>query len=835
MTKAFRQRGVVGLCVVVVAVAYVVALVSTGSSLLGVLAWVLSVLVGLLLPGFALVRAVRPGPAALVVDLSWGAAAGLVVVLVGWLVDRLLPWSPGSLVWGLAVTAALLAVPVTRRRVLARPAPGWGVLATVGLAGCHLVALAWMLSTALRGLPPRPGPSGYSYIHDVVYQLAMTGELEHAVVPTYPMVAGEPLSYHWFIYALQAHLIDAPGVDRIDTVFRLMPVLLVPVLVSLAAVVARQLAARVAAGVLAAGLIAVVGNSLPTRWVVPNGVPTRWNADGGSLETLTLYWQDSPPQALGWVAGVACLGLAVAFIRRAPEDRTAPAWLLVPMMVLAVGAKSSQLPVFGAGLALALVVALVIRDRAQARRAGFVLLGAMVIFGVALKTIYSAGQYGLIVRPFGRLTVVASELTVGLVEPGRGASRAAIQTSTTAMVVAGVLYLLPIVPRLVGLGLLAKARGAEPALWIPLGTLLAGLAGTLLLRHPSDAEVFFLVSAYPVALVGSAAGLVLGLEPGWRRLMTWSRPGAAGLLAAGVAVGFIAAAVVAYRQPLPSPRPGWVRTLKGARGGALPASISGSTQLWTWLRPHVQLWAAIATAALLLGAVTAVLRRVRRSTGRRMPWSVVSVALVAAVLGTGCFGTWLHVHRGDGVSDRQAALSYSAAAVSEGDLVTTTDLIRAGDLVRRSGRPTDVVATNRSCLVGFERPLAPRGCLAEDFTVSAFTGRRVDVSGWGYAGAALKDAWTARTPFTHSPFWDPARLRQEERAFTAPSAAGLAQLWRERHVRWLVADLKAGPVDLGALDRLADRRFTGPEIVVWQLRPPTTAGMRAARNVGMNN
>jgi hypothetical protein len=808
--------------VVVVVVAYVVALVSTGSPLGGVLAWLLSVFLGLLLPGFAVVRAVRRSPAALIEDLSWGAAAGMVIALLGWFVDRVLPWSPGSLGWGLAVTALLLALPSTRPRVLARPAPGWGWRAAVGLALCHLVALAWMLSTALRGLPPRPGPAGYYYIHDVVFELAMTGELQHSVVPTYPMVSGQPLSYHWFIYAIQAHLIASPGVDRIDAVFRLMPCLLVPVLISLAAVVARQIAGRVAAGVLAAALLGVVGNSLPTRWVVPTGIPTRWNADGGSLESLTVYWQDSPPQALGWVAGVACLGLAIAFIRRAPEDRIAPTWLLVPFLVLAAGAKSSELPVLAAGVALAVLVALVLRNWVQARRAGVVLLGSVVVFGIALVTIYAAGSYGLILWPWGRLVVVVSQLTVGVIGHHAPAGGPTITAPTTAMIAAGIVYLLPNLPRVIGLGLLAKARAAEPALWIPLGTLLGGLGATLLFRHPSDAEVFFLVSAYPVALVGSAAGFVLGLEPAWRRMSAWSRPGAVTVLAGGAVVGFGVTAVVAYRHPLASPRPVWVA--EAARSKAAGAkgrpTVSGREQLWTWLQPHAQLWAGVAVAVVLLAALTVVVRLIGRQAARRMPWSVVSLGLVAAVLGTGCFGTWLHVHRGDGVGERQAALAASAAAHRAGDLVTTPALIRAGDLVRRSSGPNDVVATNRYCLAALKTPAAAAGCFAEDFTVSAFTGRRVDVSGWAYATAALKNAWTSGISFNRSPFWDQARLNEENLAFTAPTADRLAELWRDRRVRWLVADLTAGPVDVSGLDQLADRRFSGSEIIVWQLRPP---------------
>jgi hypothetical protein len=132
------------------------------------------------------------------------------------------------------------------------------------------------------------------------------------------------------------------------------------------------------------------------------------------------------------------------------------------------------------------------------------------------------------------------------------------------------------------------------------------------------------------------------------------------------------------------------------------------------------------------------------------------------------------------------------------------------------------VATNRYCLAAPRSLYDGSGCTAEDFTVSAFTGRRVDVSGWAYAAEALKGAWTSGINFARTPFWDKARLNQEKLAFTAPSAGRLAELWRDRRVRWLVADLQAGPVDESGLDRLADRRFSGPEVIVWQLRPPAS-------------
>ncbi|WP_270887472.1 hypothetical protein [Pedococcus sp. 5OH_020] len=815
------------LAALVVAGSYVAALVGTGSAPIGVAAWLTSICLGLVMPGFVVVRALRPVAGALVEDLSWGAAAGLVLALVGWSVDRVAPWPPGSLVFGLAVTVALLAVPFTRARVLARPAAGWGVRATIGLAACHLVALAWMLSTALRGLPPRPGPSGFSYIHDMTFQLALTGELQHHLLPDYPMVAGEPLSYHWFVYAIQAHLIACPGVDRIDVVLRLMPSLLVPMLVSLGAVVARQLADRTAAGVLGAALLAVVGNSLATRWVVPNGIPTRWNADGGSLEALTVYWQDSPPQALGWVAGVACLGLAVAFVRRGVPDRVAPTRLLVPFLVLAAGAKSSQLPVLATGLGLALLVAVLVRRWRQAGRTMLLLVGTAAVLGIAAVTIYAGGSYGLILRPWARLVAVVQQETVDVAVrnfPGNGAG--AVGAPPLVMTAFGVVYLLPTLPRLAGLLLLTRAPRSEPALWIPLGSLVGGLGATLMLRHPSASEVFFLVSAYPVAVVGSAAGFVLGLEGAWGRLSAWSRPGALVVAAGGVAAGLLVACVVAYRQPAVSPRTAWVAEAARAVRERRPFGVSSGEQTWTWLRPHVELWSSVAAVVVALALVTAALNLVPRHDRRRPPWSLVAVALVGAMLGTGCFGTWLHVHRGDGLTESEASQRATAAARRAGLMVTTPELVRAADLIRRSSAEQDVVATNRYCLTAARSRAAPSGCAALDFTVSAFTARQVDVSGWGYAPRALQAAWTSPTRFTNTPFWDPGRLDAELAAFSAPTADGLVGLWRQHGVRWLLADRSAGAVDESALDLLADRQFNGREIVVWRLRAP---GPRAVR------
>jgi len=106
--------------------AWLAALVLTGSAVQDVLLWLASVVLGVLLPGVALVRAVRPGGAALIEDIGWGVPAGFLVALAGWAVGVVLPWAPPWLL-GPLVVLGLLAVPGARARLPARPEPGWGL------------------------------------------------------------------------------------------------------------------------------------------------------------------------------------------------------------------------------------------------------------------------------------------------------------------------------------------------------------------------------------------------------------------------------------------------------------------------------------------------------------------------------------------------------------------------------------------------------------------------------------------------------------------------------------------------------------------------------------
>jgi hypothetical protein len=81
-------------------------------------------------------------------------------------------------------------------------------------------------------------------------------------------------------------------------------------------------------------------------------------------------------------------------------------------------------------------------------------------------------------------------------------------------------------------------------------------------------------------------------------------------------------------------------------------------------------------------------------------------------------------------------------------------------------------------------------------------------------------AWSSPPPYRKIPFWDPPRLASQDAAFQHPTADVLAGLYRDG-VRWLWADVRDGPVATDRLDELADLRYSGPNLRIWQIRPPT--------------
>ena len=151
-----RAAGAVGL-LLVSAVALAIAWSATGSAPGVIVWWLAVVLVGVLLPGWALVRFVRGGDAS-PTDLGWAGPTGLVLTLVTWLVGHLVGIALPSLVVGPVVIGLLCAVPARPPRTLGgwSASQPWPAVAWVTTAIAVLVAVRWMWVGGLAKVAPVP-------------------------------------------------------------------------------------------------------------------------------------------------------------------------------------------------------------------------------------------------------------------------------------------------------------------------------------------------------------------------------------------------------------------------------------------------------------------------------------------------------------------------------------------------------------------------------------------------------------------------------------------------------------------------------------------------------
>jgi hypothetical protein len=719
---------------------------STGTPWPELAQWGLAIGTGIVLPGFALVRAARAATAPLIEDLAWATVAGCLVAMLGWALDVVLPWAPPPWLVGPACAAVPLAFPRTRRRLLARPAPGWGTGANLGITGALLVAVGWMTSDYLRYNPLDPGPAGHTYYFDTTFQVAVMGQLRHALWPDYPLVHGDPYAYHWFLHAITAHLTTGTGVDPFDSMLRLVPTTLLPAVVLLSAVVARRIAGTVRAGVISAALLTITGAT----------VATVWSTDGQAPLMVQTYWSSSLTSAFGWLPTVAVAGCVVALLRRSAADSAVPGRLLLPLVVLAAGAKSADLAVLLGGTTLAFGALVLTRRWMAVPRAIAVnvIVGGVLL--IARYTMYGGDDYGLQVSPGGAIRQAAAGLFPGAVQPS-GSDRflALPHVPVVPLLAAAVLYLGPLLPRFVGFLPLLRRRPLDPAVWLLLGTAVAGLGAMLVFRQPGNSNIYFLVAAYPVGLIGSAWG-ISELRP--QRAVAWI----------GATAGVVLTLVIAWFA-----------------GAKPPASISGQ------LAPL----AALAAALAIAGVIGFLVRR-----------RAVAVLMTFGILGTGVLSTGLYLMQ----DSTQPSYNRVVASADPADLPVTRDELAAGRWLAANTAPHDVLAVNRVCT-----QRNPDPCTAKLFDFGAFAQRDVDVEGWAYAPRNLDSAWQSHVWYANQPFWNPARLKQELAAFTAPTPKLLAALSAEG-VRWLVADTRA-PVDIPALDALATRRLTLRTVLVWRL------------------
>ena len=124
-----------------------------------------------------------------------------------------------------------------------------------------------------------------------------------------------------------------------------------------------------------------------------------------------------------------------------------------------------------------------------------------------------------------------------------------------------------------------------------------------------------------------------------------------------------------------------------------------------------------------------------------------------------------------------------------------------------------MLATNRELTDGHRWAIEPK--------LDGWRGRLL-VEGWSYIapGTVGQPDNAATNSASQPPFWEPARLAANDRAFTTPTEATVATLRDEYGVRWLLANLRY-PVQVGALEQVATVRWRHGDYVVlgvWHYR-----------------
>jgi hypothetical protein len=709
--------------------------------------------VAIVLPGTLAHRAFRGSRGNLPEDLGLGAATGLLVLIIGWALAAatgLQVLLPG---WPLLVIALFVAVPGLRRhwRIPAaerRPLPvAWSwIIAAVALA---LVVVTWSFWRD-NPLPP----TTTDYYQDLTYHLALVHEMTRSMPFQVPQVAGDTLRYH---YLSDADMATASMITRISATTLLFRLWIVPIglaTVLVCAAIARQLTGKWWAGALG-GAVSLLAWPLVLGSVVA--------AFGGSPFSFL-----SPSQSYA----LPLLGLLIAVSLDVLHGRRLGwTWALVfPLALACAGAKESTLPLFVAGMGLAVLV-LLLRHRDRLR-AGLLMFGLTLVAMVLGTRLFAGGGAGsLAIQMFAvlewflpfRRTIGADDpidathlLPVGIVNQGAAGVGVALGMFAWWVVVQ--------VPRLLGMVALTRKRTQiDPAAWLLAGITTAGTGALWVIWHAASSQIYFFVGAAPFAGL-LTVWLLADQARGWRPVV------------AGLAAGTLWAVFAPH--------------------GFKPRHDTVRDWFWAMFEP------LLVTAAVAAAVALVVLVVWRVATGR-FAWRAIPAGLTAAILGASLAGA---------VSGRVQTDIHGKAAVAAVRLSVTADEMRAalwlGD---HSGRD-DVIATNVHCQMGNQ----PGHCDARAFWVVGLTGRRAVVESWGYTDQAVAADGTNGKRYMLQPAPHPEQFALNERVFAQGAPADVEQLRQQYHVKWLFADARVGAVSPD-LARVAHLRYRSGPVSVFEL------------------
>jgi hypothetical protein len=733
---------------------------------------------GLTLPGTLLWRAMAPRGRWRIEELALGTALGYAVETLIRIGTSAAGMPTLTTAWPIPVVLAFGLIPRLRRhwRSGADPVPygaAWAYAAIV--SGLVL----WLAYSYFRTQGVTWADGSYP-MGDLVFVLALAGDVANHWPPQFPYVLGEPLHYHWFFGAHLAQAGTATGIELPTLLFRLVLVPMLAVLV----VSTGALADRIGGGFCRRPSAAIGPLAGLLGWVVTEvtleklseTVQDAWMAPVGNLMGSILWW--SPTQTFSTVLLVPAALLAIELVRGRDTRRPA-VWVALALLVAACsGAKGSALPVLIAGAGLVVATGLLWPPDRPGIRVGRLNLPALGVLGlasagylVASRFVYDGQSYGTEFDPLGMADIssLASAFSgLWLVDPGFGRS--------LFITVLGVLTFLA--PMLGWFGLLGRRTRRDPAVALTGGAGLLGFVAMVLLYHPGQSQLYFIRSALPLLAAGAAAAVGYLVAGAGRRRV-------AAVLAAAFALGLAGCAAVAWRsgtQLLP-PEPG--------------LDIPGAA------RPYLLTLAVL----VALGLVLAVAGRWGAAAGRSRP---VSLLAIAALVLAGAGG----VRVVGQVTDAGRLLATGAVLVPE---VPAGNEQRGARWLRDNSGVDDVFLTNVQCINKGD-PLGDRTCSNLAYWVSAYSERRSVLNGWGYTATNARRA--AERPirsYVHDvSFWDQQRLRRCLEFVARPTAAEAAALRADYRVRWVFADSAYGTVS-AALGTVGIERFRAGTVTVYEL------------------
>lgn len=477
------------------------------------------------LPGWLAYRAAfsRPGGRLRQVVLGW--TLGYLLETLAFFFTAQIGVRPLFFVYPLVVGVPA-AVVVRRRHAPARwdmarePTRAFVTLLWVGAFLCALL-LTYVALIGFRETPLPRDLGGVTYHEDTVFALSLAAEALHHWPMTVPMVSGEGLHYHLFVYMHMAAIAQVTGIDLSVVVLRLY---FVPLLVLFALQLiwaGRAVARRSVVGLVAAFAVLFLGELDVSR-------NRRFLFDDYFFNWLLT----SHTFLLGLVFFVPTIVLLDELIRTRTDRTVRRKWALVGAFVVGcMGAKSYSLLTVASGLFVLLVVE-VVRKRRVNRAA---------LIGLVLTTAVYVGTTALILK-WNTGGVVISFFSTTLGMEGVSIFRSHLtdlwgRTEVNAVLGAiyGTLGLLGV--PLLGIVLWWRYR-REPVsstqIWF-LSLFVGGLPAYVLLDQPGFGQLFVVFFGVVAGTVVAAYGFTLF----WLRGL---RPALEGRFSVGVGLATIATA-----------------------------------------------------------------------------------------------------------------------------------------------------------------------------------------------------------------------------------------------------------------------------------------------------